>query len=320
MSTKKDKGKNEFLNPEDWQRFTRYLSETNRFNLSDYWEKFVENIISTAQKRTKTIEKGKTLVRARIGTSWIEFDDGDEQPYPISPHEMGPPPKHLAKAGRSNPEGIPYLYLATIIETAVAEVRPWIGSEVSIGFFKIISDLRIVDTSDDKPKNALSFYEFVNIDREDYDIRKKPNDRYTPAEKEAYVWGNINSSFSEPISPNDFSLKYLPTQYLSEKLKIEGYDGVAYRSALSEEGYNIVLFDPQNAKCVSCRMYEVKRIKYDFEESGNAIGLSDDDKVLYPRISYIGPAIDGNREKEKTNDGKPHNQANTADAKKRAAD
>jgi hypothetical protein len=290
ISTETRKGNTEFLNPEDWQEFTRYLSEANRFILSDYWEEFIENIIRTSHKRTKTLKKGVTLVRARIGTSCIEFDDADEQPCPISPLKMGPPPKHLAKAGRLNSEGIPYLYLATKTDTAVAEVRPWIGSELTIGFFNILSDLRIVDTSNDNPKNALSLYEFVNPNGEAFDIRKRPSHNYTSAEKEEYVWGDINSAFSRPISPSDSPLKYLPTQYLSEKLKTEGYDGVAYKSSLSQEGYNIALFDPQKAKCVGCRMYEIKRVKYEFEESGTAISLSADDKVLYQRIKFVGPA------------------------------
>lgn len=289
MSTKSPKGNTGFLNPEDWQEFTRYLSEANRFILSDYWRQFIENIIRTAHKRTKRLKAGITLVRARIGTSWIEFDDGDEQPYPISPHEMGPPPKHLARAGRLNSEGIPYLYLATKTDTAVAEVRPWIGSELTIGFFKILSDLKIVDTSNDKPRSTLSLYEFANPNGEAFDMRKRPSHSYTSAEKEEYVWGEINSAFSRPISPSDSPLKYLPTQYLSEKLKTEGYDGVAYKSSLSQEGYNIALFDPQKAKCVGCRMYEIKRVKYEFDESGNAISLSADDKVLYPRIEFVGP-------------------------------
>jgi hypothetical protein len=316
MITMEDKEKHEFLNPEDWQGFTRYLSETNRFILSDYWEKFVDTIIGTAHKRVKTLEKGKTLVRARIGTSWVEFDDGDEQPYPISPHEMGPPPKHLASAGRSNSEGIPYLYLATQVETAVAEVRPWIGAEVTIGFFKILSDLSIVDTSDDKPKNTLSLYEFVNMDKEDFDIRRKPNHGYTSVEKEEYIWGDINSAFSRPISPNEPLLKYLPTQFVSEKLKIEGYDGVAYKSSLNEKGYNIALFDPLKAKCTGCRMYEIKKMTYDFEESGNAISLSDDDKVLYPRIVAYKALDDSKREKKDPNKLKSNNFANSADAEK----
>ena len=112
----------------------------------------------------------------------------------------------------------------------------------------------------------------------------------------------------------------MPTQYLSEKLKTEGYDGVAYRSSLSQEGYNIVLFDPQKAKCVGCRMYEIKQVKYDFQESDNAISLSADDKVLYPRIKYVEPANADNGGKKDAENGKSHNKANSSDAKSRAAD
>jgi hypothetical protein len=280
----------EFLNPEDWQEFTKYLSETNRFILSDYWREFIENVVRTSHKRTKRLKKDTTLFRARIGVSSIEFDEGDEQPCPISPLEMGAPPKQLAKAGRLNSEGIPFLYLATKIDTAVSEVRPWIGSELTIGFFKILSDLRIVDTSNDKPKYFFSLYEFVNPNGQDFDIRKRPIDSYTSAEKEEYIWGDINSAFSRPISPSDSPLKYLPTQYLSEKLKTEGYDGIAYKSSLSSEGYNVALFDPQKAKCTGCRMYEIKQVKYEFEESGNPVSLSADDKVLYQRVKIVGPA------------------------------
>lgn len=289
MSIKTRKGNTEFLNPEDWRKFTRYLSEDNRFILSDYWDEFIENVIRTSHKRTIRLKKGITLVRARIGASWI--DDGDEQSCPISPREMGPPAKHLAKAGRLNSEGIPYLYLATKISTTVAEVRPWIGSDITIGTFKILSDLRIVDTSNDKPKNALSLYEFVNPNGQ-AELRKRPTDSYTSAEKEEYVWGDINSAFSRPISPSDSPLKYLSTQYLSEKLKTEGYDGIAYKSSLSQEGYNVALFDPQKAKCVGCSMYKIKQVKceYEYEESGNPLSLSADDKVLYQKIKIVGPA------------------------------
>jgi hypothetical protein len=213
---------------------------------------------------------------------------------------MGPPPNHLARAGRLNSEGIPYLYLATNVATAVAEVRPWITSELTIGFFKVLTDLKIVDTSKDKPKSPLSLYNFVDTDQQAFDIKKRPIDSYTSTEKEEYVWGDINSAFSKPVSPSDSPLKYLPTQYLSERLKTEGYDGIAYKSSLSQEGYNIALFDSLKAKCVSCSMFEVKQVKYEFEESDNPVSLSPDDKVLYQTVKIIGPA---NTEKQATETG-----------------
>ena len=308
MNLRGKKENTEFANPEDWQEFTKYLRETNRLILSDYWHQFIGTIIKTSHERSKRLKKGVTLLRARIGASWIEFEDGDEQPCPISPHEMGPPPKHLAKAGRLNSEGIPYLYLATNIETAVSEVRPWITSELSIGFFKVLSDLRIVDTSNDKPKNSLYLYEFVNADQQALDIRKRPTKSYTSREKEEYVWGDINSAFSKPVSPSDSPMKYLPTQYLSERLKMEGYDGIAYKSSLSQDGYNIALFDSLKTKCVSCRMFEVKQVKCEYEESGNPVSLSSDDKVLYQRVKIIGPSNTEKQVTETGRNGKSHNE------------
>jgi len=319
METRKDKETNEFLDPEDWHKFIKYLSNTNRFILSEYWEKFVNTIINTAHKRTKTLKKNKTLFRARIGTSWVEFDNGDSDSCPIPPDQMGPPPIDIARAGRLNPERIPYLYLASTINTAVAEVRPWIKSEVTIGCFKIASDLRILDTSHDKPNDLPSSYEW-NMNEEGFDIRKRLNHSFTPAEKEKCIWGGINTTFSKPISPNDSPLKYLPTQFLSEKLKAEGYDGIAYRSSLNENGYNIALFDSQKAKCIKCHMCEIKKVTYDYEESGNAIYLSNDGKNLYPRIVNIEPLDDDNREKQGSDGEKSHTKANSVDAKSRATD
>lgn len=240
------------------------------------------------------------LVRARIGVSWIEFADGDEQPCPISPHEMGAPPKHLAKAGRLNSEGIPYLYLATKIDTAVAEVKPWIGSELTIGIFEILSDLRIVDASNDKPMSVLSLYEFINPNGQAFEIRKRNINSFTASEKEKFIWSEINSAFSRPISPNDTPLKYLSTQYLSEKFKTEGYDGLGYKSSLNQEGYNIALFNPRKAKCIGCRMYEIKQVEYKYEESGNPVSLSTDGEVLYQTVKILGRAnVDKQGEKRK---------------------
>ena len=61
MDKKKDNDPNEFLDPEDWEKFSNYLLNNNRFILSDYWEKFVDTIVNTAHKRTKTLKKNKIL-------------------------------------------------------------------------------------------------------------------------------------------------------------------------------------------------------------------------------------------------------------------
>jgi hypothetical protein len=295
-----DSFNNEFIDPEDWQKFTYYLCEENRFILSDYWNEFIKQIVNTTNKRTKILKKDRKLFRARIGSDWKVFEDGDEQLYAISPHEMGPPPKHLAREGRLTPFGIPYLYLSTRIETAIAENRPWIGAEISIGFFEILRDITIVDTSNDKTMSPLSHYIFEKKNG-NADIKKRPIESYTAEEKEQYIWGDINAAFSRPISPNESPLKYLPTQYLAEVFKTKGYDGIAYKSSLTEKGYNIALFNVDNAECKWSRMFEVNKVNYEYNESGNPITLSTDDKAQYQRITFL-PRSDTEEGKEGNGD------------------
>ena len=323
MKTRKDKETNEFLDPEDWKRFINYISDNNRFILSEYWEKFVNTIVNTAHKRTKTLKKNKMLFRARLGTCWEQVDDdGNYDHCPIPPDKMGSPPINEATAGRLNPERIPYLYLASTIDTAVAEVRPWIDSDITIGYFKIASDLKILDTSHDKASDSPSLTEWI-FDEDDESfigVRKRPIHSFTPTEKEKYIWGGINTTFSRPISPNDSPLKYLPTQFLSEKLKAEGYDGIVYKSSLNEDGHNIALFDSQKAKCIMCRMYGIKKVTYGYEELGNPTFLSNDGENLRNRIVDIEPLNEDNREKQGADGEKSHIKANSVDAKSSAID
>jgi hypothetical protein len=160
-----------------------------------------------------------------------------------------------------------------------------VGAEISIGHFEAQTDLRIVDTSRDSPQNPMALFELTTTD-----FRKRDVDQFTPIQKERYVWGDINQAFSKPVAPNDSHLRYLPTQYLAERLKAEGYDGIAYRSALSSDGHNVALFDTRKVKCVQCRMFAVERVKYDASESGNPLFVSDDGTVRFLRVTDVRPA------------------------------
>jgi RES domain len=59
--------------------------------------------------------------------------------------QMGAPPKRLATHGRANPPGIPYLYLGSLPETAVAEVRPHTGEVACVAEFSVAAPLTAVD-------------------------------------------------------------------------------------------------------------------------------------------------------------------------------
>lgn len=75
----------------------------------------------------------------------------------------------------------------------------------------------------------------------------------------------LEEELSKPLRKQDVNLDYLPTQYLCEFIKSLGFDGVEYRSAMAEGGYNIAVFNDNNLECISARFYEVKGVKYEWK-------------------------------------------------------
>ena len=71
-------------------------------------------------------------------------------------------------------------------------------------------------------------------------------------EIEKVVWSRINSAFSEPVERSDESLDYVPTQIIAETFKLNGFDGIAYKSSYGENGINVALFDPAAADVTDC--------------------------------------------------------------------
>jgi len=98
---------------------------------------------------------------------------------------MKPTPHHAA-AGRANPEGIAYLYLADERLTAVAECRPWVGGFVSVGQFSTAQSLNLVDFT----QHGLGFLTTNNPDRQ--------------------AWHDLGEAFSMPISRGDDIRDYYP--------------------------------------------------------------------------------------------------------------
>lgn len=88
------------------------------------------------------------------------------------------PLPHSAREGRVNPKGIPCLYLADDKDTAMAEIRPWVGSYISVGQFKTLRNLNLVDCSV-KHAQGLTFY------------HTEP----APAEREEAVWAEMTALF-----------------------------------------------------------------------------------------------------------------------------
>ncbi len=167
------------------------------------------------------------------------------------------PLKDGAREGRANPSGIPVLYLATSIETAISEVRPCIRSEVSVSQFKIVRNLKILDLSKEYGNWTWGPIEVSDLSVPD------------TADKELAVWIGIDNAFSRPVEYSDNTTEYVPTQILAEFFRGAGYDGLVYRSHFGEEGYNVALFDTGSAEAINGTPYQVKGMDVKFDQMGN---------------------------------------------------
>ncbi|MDP3183619.1 MAG: RES family NAD+ phosphorylase [Desulfobaccales bacterium] len=234
--------------------FWRTTIQKNRYVWPKEVEEFLQTVLSTSKGRDITISAGKNLWRAQLGNDTQPYyqDDIyiDDIPAPYRSERMKPL-KGEAKEGRANPKGIPYLYLATQRDTALAEVRPWIGALVSVGQFKIMRDLKIIQCTGTEDQHLFYFEE------PDAEQREKA------------VWCDIDRAFSRPVSMSDSTADYVPTQILAELFRSEGFDGIAYHSALGE-GFNIAIFDIDAANIINCFLYKLKEINFNFKEVANA--------------------------------------------------
>jgi RES domain len=214
-------------------------------------EEFVSRFRKSAAGRVKTLKCGEILWRARIGSGGrrepysgdavIRSADGETLQVDLEwvapfPREEMKPDRQFVQDGRLNPRGIAYLYLAGDKDTAIAEVRPWVGELVSIGQFEVLENIQVVDCVSTKYLPYAGDY--------------SGSDYKPPAEDERddVVWGAIGHAFAVPATQNEAYLTYAPTQILAEVLRDEGYDGIAYRSAMSWSGYNVALFDSRRAR------------------------------------------------------------------------
>jgi hypothetical protein len=240
-----------FARGNEYWAFARSVRSQRRYIHAKEAGAFLDAVVESAQRRTEVLPSGTLLWRAQRGGSKTSVeiypgaDDFVEEDCPFGKDRMKPVGGR-AREGRVNPKGIPYLYLATHRDTALAEVRPWKGGVVSVGQFRVVGDVRLVNTTIDS-----KFVMFVRKDA-------------APQQREEAVWGSIDSAFAAPTSLSDDGSEYVPTQVLGEALRDSGYDGIGYRSSYGP-GHNVVLFDVDLAEQVNALLVRVKDISFVFD-------------------------------------------------------
>lgn len=248
----------EFESWDSYQAFRRSVQSNRRFVWEERVVEFLATVLGTAEKRSGHVRKGRRLYRAQAGVRYIE-EEGQFEIAALGSKRMKPKPS-VSRQGRANPSRIPVLYLASSKMTAVSEIRPWIGAEVTVADFKVIRDLRSIVLPE-----GTNDQSFLHLS-----IRDIGNENEISADKkEACVWADIGHAFSQPVSDDLRGPDYVPTQILSELFKGHGYDAIIYRSQFGKEGFNVALFNLEDAEPVRAVPCRVSGMELTIEEMGS---------------------------------------------------
>lgn len=219
-----------------WDLFSEEIKRTNRFFISEMID--TDTLNSVLARLVITYPVGTVFYRARISDTLLSIK------------ELGKPPYELTTPGRANPVGIPYLYVSDSEETTLYETRVALHEGISIGKFVLTEPLNVISL-----KNIANFGPFEILDRgfvtEEF-IRFRP-----------YLQ-KLENELSRPVRKQDVHLDYLPTQFLCEYIKSEGFDGVEYKSAMNENGYNLAIFNDHKLNIVGSVQYKVNNLNYEW--------------------------------------------------------
>lgn len=232
-----------FKQKEAFKNYFHEVTRENRFILSDSSKEFLDDFRCQLDDFVYRLNFDDELYRAQIGCK-ISLNDNYKKPF--DPDRMYPL-IDKAREGRANPKGIPFLYVATEEETAIGEIRPWIGNFVSVAIMRPEKDLLLVDFTRKKTISELKIQNNNGNVVTDY-----------------IVWGAINNEFAKPVTRSDNVAEYIPTQILAEVVKSEGFDGIKYKSSLGK-GDNIALFSPKSLIIDDVELYEITKLEHSYD-------------------------------------------------------
>lgn len=223
-----------------WNNLRKSLRTKTRFFNSDL-RVFLDKIFSGIE--TMRLETGATIrqldsshvmYRARAFEDYRDVEKALAQPA----RNFGPPPSVSATSGRMNPHGVPVFYGAMSRETAIAEIRPAVGSLVVIAPFRPRRVLNLLDLS--------SLEHLVLTKGSLFDPGTQHRIEVTSFLK------TLSRKLTIPVFGKTRESEYLITQAVAEYLSLleaPVLDGIMFHSTQSEnpemkddKGYNVVLF------------------------------------------------------------------------------
>ncbi len=220
-----------------WREFERSLQTEARYlnsqgkvildevfnGISSYKDNSGNSVIETWDATDDTA----MLYRARVFQNQQDLEEALKRPD----LHIGPPPFHLANAGRMNAHGIAVFYGATHEDVATSEVQPPVGSRVIIGKFTPQKDLRLLN---------IKRLKDIPVTESIFDSKHR-----SQLERVNFL-ETLSGMIAKPVMPDDEPMEYLVTQVVAEYLGSHDdlkLDGLRYPSIQNpSNGDNVVLF------------------------------------------------------------------------------
>lgn len=227
-----------------------FIEEIQRKNRNPDKEhiRILEMLADMDTNSERILPSGTELYRCRIVHKGEQTNkNGDSDFYGFDAAGCGVAPWDKTRDMRANYKYIPYLYCANHPYAAVVEVRPRLGASVSVATMRVKEkeELRILDLT------------MVGKSRKAMDQAKKN------------LFEDLSELYCTPVTEEDDTLEYIPTQYIAEYVKNKGYDGLAFKSSLTPEWnetgadrYNVVVFSYDKCQAVRSNLVEVGAICY----------------------------------------------------------
>ena len=197
------------------------------------------------ERISRNLAKGTLIYRARPGYKTL-----GKAKIPYQGTEIGAPPAAIVQAGRANRARDPVLYCADQEATAVAEVRPARGFYVTVARLRTIQELQVVDLT--MAPRAINPFTDTALS--------------TSVETGA-LFRDFARDLEKPLRRSDDEQTYLPSQNITQTIRLAKFDGIRYPSAMNTGGSNIVLFDTTAAaEFVDSRLVEIVNVSVEFDD------------------------------------------------------
>ncbi len=213
------------------------------------------------------------IYRARVFQSVTSMDEALQHPERL----LGAPAAGIGVGGRMNAAGQPAFYGATDVQTALAEVRPPVGSWVVVAKFSITRALKLLDL---KRLGQVTLSKDASL----FDANTKAQ-----AERRDFL-RLFCEKIVAPVMPESQERNYLITQVVADYLSMHpraSIDGIIYPSVQrssegsSSTGENIVLFHKAATAVHADSDGATAEVElWEYEEEGP-------ERYFRPRIMYL---------------------------------